>query len=93
MNNETITTQSTLRVEGVTKRFGAGATEVVAVRNVSLAVAPGEIVRFLVNSRAHEAQAQRVLRRAGVDLGEPEKLLNDSLTRLRQLKQVYFPGR
>ncbi len=47
MNNETITTQSTLRVEGVTKRFGAGATEVVAVRNVSLAVAPGEIVLIM----------------------------------------------
>ena len=47
MNNETITTQSTLRVEGVTKRFGASATEVVAVRNVSLAVAPGEIVLIM----------------------------------------------
>ena len=47
MNDETITTRSTLRVEGVTKRFGAGATEVVAVRNVSLAVAPGEVVLIM----------------------------------------------
>jgi len=39
--------QATLRVEGVTKRYGAGATEVVAVRNVSLAVAPGEIVLIM----------------------------------------------
>jgi len=33
-----------LEVEHLTKRFGAGATEVVAVRDVSLAVAPGEVV-------------------------------------------------
>ncbi len=33
-----------LEVEHLTKRFGAGATEVVAVRDVSLDVAPGEVV-------------------------------------------------
>ena len=33
-----------LEVEHLTKRFGAGATEVVAVRDVSLSVAPGEVV-------------------------------------------------
>ncbi len=44
---ETMNHQATLRVEGVTKRYGAGATEVVAVRNVSLAVAPGEIVLIM----------------------------------------------
>jgi putative ABC transport system ATP-binding protein len=32
-----------LKVDHVTKRFGAGPTEVVAVRDVSLAVAPGEV--------------------------------------------------
>ena len=36
-------TAPTLRIEHVTKRFGAGPTEVVAVRDVSLAVAPGEV--------------------------------------------------
>ena len=33
-----------LEVEHLTRRFGAGATEVVAVRDVSLDVAPGEVV-------------------------------------------------
>ncbi|HET8568632.1 MAG TPA: ATP-binding cassette domain-containing protein [Candidatus Limnocylindria bacterium] len=37
----------TLEVTRVTKRFGTGATEVVAVRDVSLAVAPGEIVLIM----------------------------------------------
>ncbi|HKZ70584.1 MAG TPA: ATP-binding cassette domain-containing protein [Anaerolineales bacterium] len=47
MKSETTNYQATLRVEGVTKRYGTGATEVVAVRNVSLAVAPGEIVLIM----------------------------------------------
>jgi putative ABC transport system ATP-binding protein len=38
---------STLRVEHVTKRFGSGATEVLAVRDVSLSVAPGEVVLIM----------------------------------------------
>ena len=38
---------TTLRVEHVTKRFGHGETEVVAVRDVSLSVAPGEIVLIM----------------------------------------------
>lgn len=38
---------STLRIEHVTKRFGAGETEVVAVRDVSLSVAPGEVVLIM----------------------------------------------
>ena len=40
-------TAATLRVSHVTKRFGAGATEVIAVRDVSLEVAPGEIVLIM----------------------------------------------
>ena len=35
-------------------------------------IAPGEIVRLLVNSKTHEARARRVLQRAGVDLGAVE---------------------
>jgi putative ABC transport system ATP-binding protein len=38
---------SALRVEHVTKRFGSGETEVVAVRDVSLSVAPGEVVLIM----------------------------------------------
>jgi len=35
-------------------------------------IAPGEIVRVLVNSKAHEEQAKRILRRVGVDLTRVE---------------------
>jgi len=38
---------STLEVTHVTRRYGAGATEVVAVRDVSMTVAPGEIVLIM----------------------------------------------
>ncbi len=41
------TSAPTLRVSGVTKRYGEGATEVLAVRDVSLEVAPGEIVLIM----------------------------------------------
>ena len=42
-----MTNAPTLQVTNVTKRFGAGATEVVAVEDVSLDVAPGEIVLIM----------------------------------------------
>ena len=35
-------------------------------------IAPGEIVRILVNSKAHEVQARRILTRIGVDLTRVE---------------------
>lgn len=35
-------------------------------------IAPGEIVRILVNSRAHEAQARRILTRLGIALSRVE---------------------
>jgi len=38
---------ATLQVTHVTKQFGAGATQVTAVRDVSLSVAPGEIVLIM----------------------------------------------
>lgn len=40
-------TSPVLTVEHITKRYGAGATEVIAVRDVSLAVAPGEVVLIM----------------------------------------------
>jgi putative ABC transport system ATP-binding protein len=40
-------TTSTLQVTHVTKRYGSGATEVLAVRDVSLSIAPGEIVLIM----------------------------------------------
>lgn len=39
--------QNVLSIENVTRRFGSGATEVVAVRNVSLNVAAGEVVLIM----------------------------------------------
>ena len=52
MNNETqsVNNKATLRVERVTKRYGAGTTEVTAVHKVSLSVAPGEIVLIMLQS-------------------------------------------
>ncbi|MBI3361457.1 MAG: ABC transporter ATP-binding protein, partial [Chloroflexi bacterium] len=38
---------ATLKVDRVTKRYGSGATEVTAVQEVSLTVAPGEIVLIM----------------------------------------------
>src|SRR5512145_2176545 len=38
---------STLEISHVSKRFGSGTTEVVAVQDVSLFVAPGEIVLIM----------------------------------------------
>jgi putative ABC transport system ATP-binding protein len=38
---------STLQASHVTKRYGSGGTEVIAVRDVSLSVAPGEIVLIM----------------------------------------------
>ncbi len=38
---------STLEISHITKRYGSGATEVVAVQDVSLSVAPGEIVLIM----------------------------------------------
>ena len=40
-------TAATLEVNHVTKRYGSGATEVAAVRDVSLSVAPGEIILIM----------------------------------------------
>jgi putative ABC transport system ATP-binding protein len=43
----TASATATLEVSHLTKRYGSGATEVAAVRDVSLAVAPGEIVLIM----------------------------------------------
>ncbi len=40
-------TQPALQISHVSKRYGSGATEVVAVKDVSLSVAPGEIVLIM----------------------------------------------
>jgi putative ABC transport system ATP-binding protein len=38
---------SILKIKNVTKRYGSGSTEVIAVRNVSLSVMPGEIILIM----------------------------------------------
>jgi putative ABC transport system ATP-binding protein len=47
MTDSTLQTSSGLQVAAVSKRYGSGPTEVVAVRDVSLSVAPGEIVLIM----------------------------------------------
>lgn len=39
--------QATLQVTHVTKRYGSGATQVAAVRDISLTIAPGEVVLIM----------------------------------------------
>src|SRR3989304_4504598 len=46
-NSKSQNGQTALVMEGVTKRYGAGATEVTAVREVSMSVAPGEVVLIM----------------------------------------------
>src|SRR3990172_3054660 len=46
-NSKSQNGQASLIVENVTKRYGAGATEVTAVRDVTMAVAPGEVVLIM----------------------------------------------
>jgi putative ABC transport system ATP-binding protein len=53
-----------LQVERVTKRFGSGETEVVAVRDVSLRVNPGEVVLIMGPVRLGEDNAPLDARRA-----------------------------
>ncbi len=43
----TVAAPATLQVSNVSKRYGAGETEVIAVNNVSLTVAPGEVVLIM----------------------------------------------
>jgi len=40
-------TELIMNVENVTRHFGSGLTEVIAVRDVSLTVAPGEVVLIM----------------------------------------------
>jgi len=39
--------EATMQVEQVTRRFGSGATEVIAVKGISMEVAPGEVVLIM----------------------------------------------
>ena len=39
--------ESIMQVEHVTRRFGSGDTEVVAVRDISLSVAPGDVILIM----------------------------------------------
>jgi putative ABC transport system ATP-binding protein len=47
MTDANVADAATLQVERLTKRFGSGPTAVTAVRDVSLSVAPGEIVLIM----------------------------------------------
>ena len=56
-----IMNQTGLHVSHVTKRFGAGETEVVAVRDVSLDVQPKEVVLIMGPSGSGKSTLLRTL--------------------------------
>jgi putative ABC transport system ATP-binding protein len=88
-----------LQVEHVTKRYGSGATEVVAVRDISLSVLPGEIVLIMGPSGSGKTTlllmlgallkpTEGMIRLDGAVLSElPENRLPD--VRLRQFGFVF----
>lgn len=42
---------------------------------------------------ARQADYQiQLAKRAGIDVSQAEQINNDNITKLRQIKQVYFPG-
>jgi putative ABC transport system ATP-binding protein len=47
LHDQEIKMEPIMQVENVTRRFGSGRTEVVAVRDVSLSVSPGEVVLIM----------------------------------------------
>jgi len=55
MTNVSQVQGETLQIAHVTKRYGSGATEVTAVRDVSLTVSPGEVV-LIMGPSARRAQ-------------------------------------
>lgn len=80
---------STLRVEHVTKRFGSEATEVVAVRDVSLSVAPGEIVLIMGPSGSGKTTLLSML---GALLKPTEGKIRLNGTVLSALSENRLPG-
>jgi putative ABC transport system ATP-binding protein len=84
-----MTKNTTLQVTHVTKRYGAGTTEVQAVRNVSLEVAPGEIVLIMGPSGSGKTT---LLQMMGALLKPTEGTIQLNGTTLSALAENRLPG-
>lgn len=84
-----MTKNTTLQVTHVTKRYGAGTTEVQAVRDVSLEVAPGEIVLIMGPSGSGKTT---LLQMMGALLKPTEGTIQLNGTMLSALAENRLPG-
>ncbi len=84
-----MTKNTTLQVTHVTKRYGAGTTEVQAVRDVSLEVAPGEIILIMGPSGSGKTT---LLQMMGALLKPTEGTIQLNGTTLSALAENRLPG-
>lgn len=84
-----MTNKATLHIAHVTKRYGAGTTEVQAVRDASLEVAPGEIVLIMGPSGSGKTT---LLQMMGGLLKPTEGTIQLNGTRLSALAENRLPG-
>jgi putative ABC transport system ATP-binding protein len=84
-----MTKHTTLQVTQVTKRYGAGATEVQAVRDVSLEVTPGEVVVIMGPSGSGKTT---LLQMMGALLKPTEGTIQLNGEMLSALTEKHLPG-
>ena len=80
---------ATLRMSEVTKRYGSGATEVTAVRGVSLAIEPGEVVLIMGPSGSGKTTLLLML---GALLRPTEGTIHLNGERISDLSEGRLPG-
>jgi putative ABC transport system ATP-binding protein len=82
-------TDAVLRVTGVSKRYGTGASEVHAVRDVSLSVSPGEIVLIMGPSGSGKSTLLMML---GALLKPSDGTIELNGTKISALKENQLPA-